>query len=265
VWVPSPAMALPFDPARLRRLRAGNLALAALHAAQAGVILALSNDFSLPVTGSFLEGPPGVTAPAAPERLFGLPLGPAVAAFLLLAALDHLLVAVPPLRGWYERSLARGRNPARWIEYSLSASLMVVLIAMLTGVSDGGALLALFGVNAAMILFGWLMETTNEGRERADWRPFVFGCVAGAVPWAVIVYSIAGSVAGDGDGPPGFVYAIFVTLFALFNSFAVNQALQFARVGRWRDALVAEWGYLVLSLVAKSLLAWQVFANTLLD
>jgi hypothetical protein len=254
---------VPLDPARLARLRAGNLALAGIHGAQAVAILALSNDFSLPVTGSFLTGPPGVTDPAAPELLFELPLGPAVAAFLLLAALDHLLVALPPVRGWYERNLARGIGPARWLEYSLSASLMVVLIAMLTGVSDLGALLAILGVNAAMILFGWLSERANEHREAPDWLPFVFGCVVGVVPWVVIAYSIVGAVE-QGEGPPAFVYAIFVTLFVLFNSFALNQALQLARRGRWRDRLFVEWGYLLLSLVAKSLLAWQVFANTLL-
>ncbi len=163
-----PVMSL--DPTRLDRLRTGNLSLAAIHAAQAVAIIVLSNDFSLPVTGSFLSGPPGVTDPGTPELLFGLPLGPAVAAFLLLAALDHLLVALPPVRGWYERNLARGIGPARWLEYSLSASLMVVLIAMLTGVSDLGTLIAVFGVNAAMILFGWLSERANEDRETTDWH-----------------------------------------------------------------------------------------------
>jgi hypothetical protein len=252
------------DPTRLDRLRTANLGLALLHGGQAVAILALSNDFALPVTGAFLDGPPGITDPGPAERLFDIPLGPAVAAFLLLAALDHLLVALPPIRGWYERHLARGIGPARWLEYSLSASVMVVLIAMLPGVSDLGALIAIFGVNASMILFGWLSERANEGREAVDWLPFAFGCVAGAVPWIVIGYQIVGGVA-EGDGPPTFVYVIFVTLFVLFNSFAVNQALQLARVGRWRDRLFVEWGYLVLSLVAKSLLAWQVFANTLID
>ena len=72
-----------------------------------------------------------------------------------------------------------------------------------------------------------------------------------------------GVSAGRGDAPPGFVYGIFVSLFVLFNSFAVNQALQYARVGRWRDYRYGERWYLWLSLVAKSLLAWQVFANVL--
>ena len=62
--------------------------------------------------------------------------------------------------------LARGQNRFRWVEYSLSASLMIVLIAGITGITDVAALVALFGVNASMILFGWLMETTNTRGER---------------------------------------------------------------------------------------------------
>ena len=244
------------------RLRRGNAALALLHAAQAAVILALSTDFALPVTGAFMSGPPGSGTPAQ-ETLFHLRIGPLVAAFLLLAALDHGLVALPPLRARYDASLERGVNPFRWLEYSLSASLMVVLIAMLTGVADYAALLALFGVNAAMILFGWLMELFNPPeRERTRWAPFIMGCIAGAVPWIAIAVQI-GVSAGKGHPPPGFVYGIFVSLFVLFNSFAVNQALQYRRTGRWRDYRYGEWWYLVLSLVAKSLLAWQVFANAL--
>jgi hypothetical protein len=59
------------------------------------------------------------------------------------------------------------------------------------------------------------------------------------------------------------VYGIFVSLLVLFNIFAVNQWLQYRRVGRWSDYLVGERTYITLSIVAKSLLAWQVFAGTL--
>ena len=46
-----------------RALRRGNALLALVHAAQAVVILALSTDFSLPVTGAFMEGQPGSGLP----------------------------------------------------------------------------------------------------------------------------------------------------------------------------------------------------------
>jgi hypothetical protein len=243
-------------------LRRFNASLALLHAAQAAVILALSTDFALPVTGAFLEAQPGSGLPKQ-DLLFDVRIGPLVGVFLLLAALDHALVALPPFRARYERCLAGGVNPFRWLEYSLSASVMVVLIAMLTGISDYVALLALFTANAAMIFLGWLMELLNPpDRPRTRWLPFALGCVVGAVAWIAIAVQL-GFSAGRGDPPPTFVYAIFVSLFVLFNSFAVNQALQYKRVGRWRDYRYGERWYLWLSLIAKSLLAWQVFANVL--
>jgi hypothetical protein len=124
-------------------------------------------------------------------------------------------------------------------------------------------LLALFAANGAMIFLGWLMELLNPpDRARTRWLPFVLGCVVGAVPWIAIAVQI-GVSAGRGHAPPSFVYAIFVSLFVLFFSFALNMALQYARVGPWRSYLFGERGYLVLSLVAKSALAWQVFGSTL--
>ena len=163
-------------PIAFRRLRAWNASLAVLHAAQAAVILAFSNGFTLPVTISFLKGPPGTKAST--DTVYNLPIGPAVATFLLLAALDHALMAAPRIHRWYERKLEIERSPARWWEYSLSASLMIVLIAMLTGISDLAALIGLFGANAAMIMFGLTMERANRAGRPVVWRPFVYGCIA---------------------------------------------------------------------------------------
>jgi hypothetical protein len=247
------------------RLRSGNLVVGLVHLAQVIAIFALSNDFTLPITAGFLAGPPGSEFTAR-ETVWNVPIGPVVGLFLLLAAIDHLLMTAPRVWPWYRDNLRQGINYARWWEYSISASVMIVLIALVTGVSDVGAIVAIFGVNAAMIFFGLVMERINPDRERVDWWPFVFGCVAGAIPWLVIAYQIYGAEdrATDG-GVPTFVYGIIVSLFVLFNSFAVNMVLQYRRVGPWRDYLFGEWGYIVLSLTAKTALAWQIFANTLID
>jgi hypothetical protein len=245
----------------LAGLRRWNLGVGAAHLGQAIAILALGAAVSLPVTVTYLTGPPGAGQYGGPADLFDLRIDIAVAAFLLLAAVDHLSVG-SWARRWYERQVVLGVNPARWWEYALSASLMVVLIAMLAGVREGTALVALFGVNAAMILFGLTMERVNLGRERVDWRPFVYGCLVGSVPWIAIALQIGVSENRTGN-VPGFVIAIFVTLLLLFNSFAVNMWLQYRRRGRWADPLFAEKAYLVLSLVAKSALAWQVYAGAL--
>jgi hypothetical protein len=246
------------DTTRYRRLRWYNLFMGLVHAAQGVAVVVLSNDFSLPVTATFMEGPPGT--PGVLRQLFTLPLGPAVATFLFLSAAAHWIIAAPGVFGWYRANLDRNRNDARWIEYSLSASLMIVLIAMITGVSDVAALIALFGVNASMILFGWLMER-YEQPGRPNWLSYWFGVLAGAVPWVAIgIYLWAPGVSAE---PPAFVYGIFVSLFVFFNSFALNMVLQYRQIGPWRNYAFGESVYVLLSLTAKSALAWQVFANTL--
>jgi len=246
---------------RMTRLRWYNVVMGALHFVQGVAILALTNDFALPVTTTFLNDAPGLQPPAL-DQWFEVRIGWGVAAFVFLSAAAHWLIASPGIYRWYRENLVRNRNYARWIEYSLSSSLMVVLIAMLTGISDVAALLAIFGVNASMILFGWLQEKYEEPGE-GGWLPYWFGVIAGAVPWIVIgIYLWSPNTEAS---PPGFVYAIFVTLFLFFNSFAVNMVLQYRKVGKWRDYLFGESVYILLSLTAKSALAWQVFAGTLID
>lgn len=93
--------------------------------------------------------------------------------------------------------------------------------------------------------------------------PFWFGSLAGAVPWIVIVILLVQPGSTSDAATPGFVYGIVISLFLFFNSFAIVQYLQYKQVGRWKDYLNGERTYITLSLVAKSLLAWQVFAGTL--
>ena len=244
-------------------IRRFNISMGALHLAQGALMLALSSAFALPVTSAFLQLDP-VDSRLKPslDTLFELRIGPLVAAFLFLSAAAHLLVASPRLNGWYERNLARGINPARWLEYSLSSSLMIVVIAMLVGIYDVAALLGLLALNATMILFGWLMELHNQTTARTNWTAYWFGVFAGAVPWLAIGTYLVGAGIGPG-GPPAFVYAIYASIFVFFNVFALNMVLQYRKVGRWRDYLYGGRAYIVLSLTAKSALAWQVFAGTL--
>jgi len=255
--MPNPQASMTDDERTRRALQAWNMGLTLLHLGQAVVVLLLSTDFAITVTRSLPAGPPG-TAPEPPEALFDVPVGAAVAVFLGLAAVDHLLTATV-FRRRYEHDLGSGINRFRWIEYCFSATLMVLLISLYTGITGVSALLAIAGANVSMILFGWLQEATNPpGRDTTSMKPFWFGCVAGATPWAAITYNIVAA-----DEVPGFVVGIFVSLFVFFGSFAVNQWLQYRGLGPWRRYLFGEKAYLVLSLVAKSALAWQIFAGSL--
>ena len=246
-------------PQRLAGLRRWNLGLSVLHGAQAVLILLMASDFAITVTSTYPQGPPG-TRLTTPEALFDVAIGPAIAVFLLLAAIDHFATATFARRR-YESDLRRGINRFRWVEYSLSATLMVLLIGFYSGITDITTVLAIAGANAAMILFGWLQERMNPpGRTTTTMLPFWFGTIAGLAPWAAIWVNVIGA-----DEVPGFVYGIVVAELVFFFSFGLNQWLQYRGAGRWRNYAYGEKTYLVLSLVAKSVLAWQIYGGSLAD
>ncbi|CAB4896843.1 unannotated protein [freshwater metagenome] len=251
----SPTSALSAE--RLAGLRRWNLGLAVLHAAQAVLILVMASDFAITVTSTYPQGPPG-TRLTTPQALFDVPIGLAIAVFLLLAGFDHFATATFARRT-YERDLGRGINRFRWVEYSVSATLMVLLIASYSGITDITAVVAIAGANVAMILFGWLQERMNPpGRTSTTMMPFWFGTVAGVAPWVAIWVNVIGA-----PKVPGFVYGIVVAELLFFFSFALNQWLQYRGISRWSNYLYGEKVYLVLSLAAKSVLAWQIYGGSL--
>jgi len=238
-----------------------------LHLVQGGAILVLSlivdvfRDFQPPVSASFLQGTRETYGPVS-SVLFDLPFGILVSLFLLLSAFFHFLIAYVR-KDQYLADLEKGRNSLRFYEYALSSSIMIVLLATMFGVLSIEGLLLIFVVNALMNLFGLLMEVMNPiGREKTDWRPYFFGWIAGIAPWVIIVVYMLGS--SDLSNLPWFVIPGLLFYFLVFNTFAVNQYLQFKGLGKWKDYVYGERMYVVLSLIGKSVLAWFIFIGILL-
>jgi hypothetical protein len=264
--------AAPIPVDRARSLARWNRVLSGLHGVQFLAMLAIASTavaFApfVPTVKPILQNGTFAGIEQTQVQLFSIPLAWLIASFLAMSAIAHA-AAGWPLRRRYEGWLARGMNPLRWVEYAFSSTVMIVAIAYLSYIRDVPALVAIAGCNVAMILFGWSMEAANEGRrDHPDWKHYIFGCIAGIAPW-IGIFSILLAYGAQPDLPagagiPAFVYVIVGTLFVSFNVFAITMVLQYRRIGRWRDYLVGEKTYMVMSLVAKSLLAWQVFSGTL--
>lgn len=240
------------------RLRIFNAIMGVFHLIQGMLMLLLSNDFKLPITfTSPVFDPIAQTIQPVAQTITELRIGPLVALFLFMSATAHFLVATV-LYKWYVKNLKKHINPARWYEYSFSASLMIFLIAMLVTIYDIGTLLALFTLTAVMNLMGLMMEVHNQTTKKTSWLSYNIGCISGFIPWVVIFIPLI-----TAESVPNFVIAIFITIAVFFNLFAINMILQYKKIGKWADYLYGEKMYIVLSLIAKSALAWQVFAGTL--
>jgi hypothetical protein len=251
---------------KIKRLRRFNLIMGFLHFIQGLFMIIIT----------FIVDTPGETYPvfsnyltfnrelgglvANPQKIFDIPLGIGVAIFLLLSAVAHFSLATFGFK-WYAKVLKKGMNPVRFYEYALSSSLMIVLIGLLVGINDIGAIILAFSVNASMNLFGIMMEYHNQHTDKVNWTSFVYGCIAGIAPWIVVFLYFMGAVNSGDAKPPAFVYAIIPTLFVFFNIFALNMFLQYKKVGKWKDYLFGERVYIVLSLAAKTTLAWLIFSG----
>ncbi|MFN2273607.1 MAG: heliorhodopsin HeR [Anaerolineales bacterium] len=244
-------------------LRRFNLVMGGLHLLQGIFMIVISNDRTYPIFTNYLTfNAESRSLVPDPKLLYELPFGPAVAVFLLLSAVAHFYLGTIGNKS-YVKNLKLGMNPIRFYEYALSSSLMIVLIGMLVGMWDLGSLILIFGLNAMMNLFGIMMELHNQKTERTNWTAFIYGSIAGIIPWIVIMLYFLGAINSSDAKPPAFVYAIIPTIFVFFNIFAVNMVLQYKKVGRWADYLFGERVYIILSLAAKTALAWQIFAGTL--
>lgn len=213
------------------------------------------SEFKPMITQNFLEFNTSTSSlESTSKELFTLPFGMLVSLFLLISALAHFYIIFNKEK--YINGLKNGINKYRWYEYAISSSIMIMLIATLFGIYDIATLLLIFVVNGTMNIFGLVMEQQNMNKEKTNWEPFIWGSVAGLTPWIAILLYMFGT--GNFDMVPWFVWAIVGTYFIAFNTFPINMILQYKKVGKWRDYLYGERVYIILSLVAKSILAWLV-------
>jgi len=204
---------------------------------------------------------PAIFAFVNPQVLFTVThLGALLAAFPLISAFAHFMIAFPKNKA-YNENLKKGMNPYRWFEYAFSSSIMIWVISTFVGIWDFWSLAMIFVLNAMMIMFGYLMELINQKTEKTNWSAFIFGSISGGFPWVALFAYFTGAVMNSSNNVPTFVYLIFIIYLVLFMSFAGNMVLQYKGVGRWKDYLYGERAYIVLSFVAKTFLVWLVFVG----
>lgn len=261
-----PAKTKQFLP--MVRLNTLNAVLAAVFVLQGVAILLLSTGFTAPLTTSFLANDPlasqvaghAVTV-AATRHVGDVSLAWLVAAFLFILALMCALRAYL-LRDYYERNLKNRFNPLRFIEYGVGVGVMIVVVALVSGVHDVTSLIMLFVLQVLSGLVWLGMERYDVSERGYGWVAYWLGVAVSIVPWVVLaVY--ASSTLVYGSGVPTWVYAIYVSIFALLAATAVNLYLQRKQLKWWTDYQLGELVFMGLSLVAASALAWQVFAGTL--
>jgi len=193
-------------------------------------------------------------------------IGVAAVVLCALVAVARLGGAIGPGRRWTDT----GRRDARWLEFSLTSSITVFLVAQLNGITDVVALVLIYTATSAMTLFSVIQE---RGSIRIGHRRLAlcFGAAIGIVPWGVIAFHQVGAVL-NGDAPPPILRIITLAMLAASILFAVTQWREHVwrehlgeeHLGgdhRWRESgwmLRGDAIHILLSTAATSAFAWLV-------
>jgi hypothetical protein len=267
------ARASTSDKNSLRKSRAfitlnrWNIAIAIIYAAQAIVLFFISKSVPLPIVSHYLapdtlasQGVGHTVYALAVRHLFDIDLASMVAGFLLVSAVFHGFIATK-IRNHYEADLERGVNGLRWLDYGISASLMMVTIAILNGIYDISTLIAIILLLFLLHMLGYFGEI-HAVTMKAKWQSFIGLLAAGGGVWAAIGANLKGAVI-YGNGLPHAIYWIDGIIFAITIGLAANTLMIFRAKDRWADYLYGERIYMALSFIAKTMLAWLIFMGFL--
>ena len=182
-------------------------------------------------------------------------IGNLIVSFFAITAAFHLFYALNP-RGVYLNAVLRGNNYFRWIEYSITATIMLFIIAILSGVKDIKSYFALLASAVAMIATGQWFETTKG---MARWLPILVGFILLMAAFLTIWTSFRdrlNDVNAAGIKLPTWLWATIIVLFIFYASFGFVPIAQIIFPGlNYRNA---EKVYLTLSLTSKATLGMLV-------
>ena len=205
------------------------------------------------------------------DGCYGIDLGWLVISFHILSFVFQSFAALTnftgPVLGYkYSDMVAKSTNPLRFIEYSISASVMLIAIALLNGVTDINLVVSIAVLTSACQLCGLVVEYSHD--LLLKWLLHLTGWLQFGWAYGIIISAFFKSIdnSADGAGPPQFVYVIVVMLFLLYSSFGFVQFAELVCLSRQNGTMypyVTEISCVVLSLTAKLLLGWMIFSNVL--
>ena len=196
---------------------------------------------------------------------------------LITALFSHGLTLIPPVFKVYYRLAVRGLNLFNWLEYSVTASIMMYVLLLLNGVSDFVLLIAvctligycqlLGGLVPELMVYYGVGKTPGVPRWAYIWVPYIITFTMILVPWIVffVYYGVAIQNRPPGaEGPPWWLNVAFASTFFTFNLFGLWFFVQRYVERSEKPAFLYKrpyafiLGYVVLSMMAKLPLTWFI-------
>ncbi|NBN99628.1 MAG: hypothetical protein EBV19_10390 [Flavobacteriia bacterium] len=174
--------------------------------------------------------------------------------FFAVTAVFHALYFLTN-DGLYSKMIQSRNNYLRWVEYSISSTIMLYIIALISGVKDSNVYILITATNIAMIMQGQLIEEAVANNR--DWvTPMIAGFLLLFAEFAVIIHDFESriqEVENIPNGPkmPQWIKYMIIVLFLFYSSFGFVSLYGAYNKTPYETV---EKIYLLLSLVSKATL-----------
>ena len=234
--------------------------------------------------------------------MFNVRVSTLMGTFSILTALAHFLLQSGTFdyKKWIFKENA---NYFRWIEYSITSSIMVLGVTGLTGIVRSEEAVPIFILTGITNILGLGIECIKLPKndkdlikrlKRARAALFIGACITHSYPWARIIFRLFGAIGSFEDfydllksknfnEPKNqktidafkerlksfseispLIKLAVIGLAAIYWSFPINMISQYF-VGNMNSNKYyrGEVGYIWISMIAKSFLTWTIFSGAL--
>lgn len=186
-----------------------------------------------------------------------------VTMFFFITGMFHMIYAINFLNFYEEQVYVQKTNLFRWIEYAITATLMMRVIASSAGVYDVGTMSLITAGTIVIMLCGYVVEKSLAMKVGSIAYTTTFFAWLLEIVIFVIVFTSFSSVmngfnnSSDKEKVPSFIYAILFTQLVFYSSFGIvqlTQVIKFAKNNVDFDYSNYEVVYLILSFASKFVL-----------
>lgn len=182
--------------------------------------------------------------------------------FHLFSGLWQFLVAVlPAAKDFYMRQIQTRQNIMRWMEYSITAPVMILCIAIIEGQNDFLVLFLLMACTNVLMYLGLLTEINRQNV--TGLISHFLGWILYLATWFCVTFNFYFSLNEASQKPPSrvkpWIVATYWTMVILFGCFGIVQVVDV--FGDIKNYARIEFAYTMLSLISKTLLGifvWRI-------
>ncbi|AGE51827.1 hypothetical protein PBCVCVM1_398R [Paramecium bursaria Chlorella virus CVM-1] len=231
---------------RMQSLRLVQLVSGALSIIQLCIIGALYIRTTMPVSILLSTG-----NDVAKIMLFKVSIDTIVLVRLSISVIYNCIIAVPCIYKNYAIGIVGKHNYMRWLCYSISSPLFLILVAIVVGVADVFTLLYIFGLSCSTIFFAFLQER-YEFPGTGGFLPTLFGWITGLIPWvglgvyALVIRSNYHEGVVNKNTLSMLLYSVGFFGYLLYGTIHV---LQYTLVSIFSDYMVGELAFILLDII----------------